>query len=93
VKRSAAVNGTNFTLVVEDRRRNGAAEIDVETDPIALRIGHAEAGQRAIGAADKLATVLHRFEGLRKCRWRAECKHHCKCECRGDAFHDRPFQA
>jgi len=37
--------------VVKDRGGDGAAEIDVEAGPVALRIGHAKAGQLAVGAA------------------------------------------
>ena len=48
VKRSLAESGMNCTLVgiVEDRGRDGAAVIDVEAGPVALRVRQAEAGKR-----------------------------------------------
>ena len=50
LQRREAIGGSerhelDFGRVVEDRRRDGAAEIDVKTGPVALRIGDAEAGQ------------------------------------------------
>ena len=48
----------HFGRIVENGGGDGAAEIDIEAGPIALRIGQAEAGERAIGAADELAAVL-----------------------------------
>ena len=48
--------------IVENRSRNGAAEIDVEPHPVALRVGHAETGQGAIGAANQFAPVFDRLE-------------------------------
>ena len=76
--------------IVENRRRDGAAEIDVESGPIALRIGHAEAGQLAVRAAIEHAAVLDGLERrrLRPRRLRAECKRHCNGESRGYTFHD-----
>ena len=74
--------------IVENRRRDGAAEVDVEADPIALRIGHAEAGQCAVRAADELAAILHRLERLRGRSLRAESENQCEGECRSYTFHD-----
>ena len=60
VKRSLADSGTNLTLlgVVEDRRGDGAAEVDVEAGPFALRVRQTEARQRAVGAAIENAAVF-----------------------------------
>ena len=78
VKRSLAESGTNLTLVaiVEDRRRDGAAEIDVEPGPVALRVRQAEAGQLTVGAAVERAPLLDRVEraGMRR---RSHCMHGC----------------
>ena len=39
--------------VVEDRRRHGPAEIDVEAGPVALGVRQAEAGKAGVRAAGK----------------------------------------
>ncbi len=53
VKRSPADSGTNLTFlsIAENRGGNRAAEIDIETGPLALRVRQTEAGERAVGAA------------------------------------------
>ncbi len=78
--------------VVENRRRDGAAKIDVEAGPIALRIGQAEARQRTVAAADQLTAILDRRERFRAGRLHAGCKHHCQSQCRREAFHKQTFQ-
>jgi hypothetical protein len=40
-----------FRRIVEDCCRNSTAVVDIESGPIALRIGHPEAGQHAVRAA------------------------------------------
>ena len=55
----------DFAGVVEDGRGDGAADIDVEPGPFALRVGQAEAGERAVGAAIQDAAVFHRLQRLR----------------------------
>ena len=82
----------DFGRVVENRRRDGAAEIDVEAGPIALRIGQAEARQRAVAAADKLTAILDRRKRFRAGRLHAGCKRHCQSQCRSEAFHKQTFQ-
>ena len=66
VKRSLADSGTNLTLfgVVQHRGGDRAAEIDVEAGPFALRVGQAEAGERAVGAAIEHAAILDGLERL-----------------------------
>jgi hypothetical protein len=53
VKRSLAESGDELHLgrVVEDRRRDGAAEVDVEPFQLPCRIRHAEAGEAGVRAA------------------------------------------
>ena len=74
VKRSLADSGTNLTLfgIVEDRGGDGAAEIDVEAGPVALRVRQTEAGQRAVGAAIEDAAILHRLQRLGGCALRGK---------------------
>ena len=50
--------------IVEDRRRQRLAEIDVEAGPAALRVRQAEAGERAVRAAVERAPLLDRVERL-----------------------------
>ena len=66
VKRSLADSGTNLTLfgIVQHRGGDGPAEIDVEAGPFSLRVGKAEAGERAVGAAIEHAAILDRLERL-----------------------------
>jgi hypothetical protein len=45
---------------------------DIESGPIALWIGHAEAGQHAVRTANELTAILNRFERLRGCHLRAK---------------------
>ena len=71
--------------VVEDGGGDGAADVDVEAGPFALRVGQAEAGQRAVGAAIEDAAVLHRLQGLRGGALRDEDDG--KSEKAGNAFH------
>jgi hypothetical protein len=56
----------NFTLAgsLENRRSDGAAILDVETVPIALRIGRAKADQAGIGPAIQDPAALDLSEGL-----------------------------
>ena len=95
-RREAVGGGQRHELdlgrIVENGRRDGAAEIDVKPGPIALRIGHAEAGQLAVGAAIEHAAVLHRLERRRlrerRLPLRPKRKRHCNGESRGYTFHD-----
>ena len=61
-RREAVLGGerdeADLGRVVEDRRRDGAAEIDVETGPVALRVRHAEAGEAGVRAAGQEALLL-----------------------------------
>jgi hypothetical protein len=66
-----------FRRIVEDCRRHSTAVIDIESCPIALRIGHAEACQNAIRAANELTAILNHFERLRARRSRAKHQHDC----------------
>ena len=78
--------------IVEDRRGDGAAKINVETGPIALRIGQAEARQRPVGAADQLTAILDATERLGPGRMWPEESHRCQSHCRSEPFHDQTFQ-
>ncbi len=82
----------DFGRIVENRRRDGAAEIDVEAGPIALRIGQAETRQRTVSAADQLAAFLDRRKRIRAGCLHAESKRHCQSHCRREAFHKQTFQ-
>ena len=55
-------NEANLGRVVEDGGRDGAAEIDVEAGPVALRVGQAEAGEAGVRAAGQEALLLHAVE-------------------------------
>ncbi len=78
--------------IVENGGRDGAAEIDVEAGPVALRIGQAESGERPVGAANQFTAFLHRREGFRANRLHTGCKRHDQCQCRSEAFHNQAFQ-
>ena len=52
--------------IVEDGRRDRAADIDVEPGPVALVVGRREARQALADAAGQHAPVLDRLEGLRR---------------------------
>ena len=57
-------NEFHLGRIVEDRGRDRAAIIDVETGPVALRVGQAEAGEIAVGAAIEHAAALDGLERL-----------------------------
>ena len=78
--------------IVEDRGGDGAAEIDVEAGPVALRIGQAEAGQRAVGAADEFAAILDRAEGLRMGGRHRQRRYQRAAKSRSKTFHDQAFR-
>ena len=67
VNRSVRRSGMNFTLagIVENCRRDRAAEVDVEACPFALVVRRGEAEQIFVHAARQLAAVLYGFERLR----------------------------
>ena len=50
--------------VVEDRRRERTAEVDVEAGPVALFVLDRETGDSLTDAAEELAAVLHRLQRL-----------------------------
>ena len=62
-RREAVLGGerdeANLGRIVEDRRRDGAAEIDVETRPVALGVRQAESGEAGVRAAGQEAFLLH----------------------------------
>src|SRR5262249_16232445 len=78
-----------FRRIVEYCRRYGTAVIDIESGPIALRVGHTKASQHAIRAANELTAVLNRFERLRACRLRAKRQYECNGKSLSQTFHDR----
>ena len=82
----------DLARIVENFGRDGAAEIDVDTGPIALRIGQAKSRERTIAAADQLAALLDRCERFRAGRLHAGCKRRYQCHCRSEAFHNQAFQ-
>ena len=53
--------------IVEDGSRDGAAEIDVETAPVALVVGRGEAVQALTDAAGERSALLDRLQRLRGC--------------------------
>ena len=78
--------------IVENGGRHGAAEIDVEAGPVALRVGQAETCQRTVAAADQFAAFLDGRERFCADRLHAGCKRRYQCQCRSEAFHSRAFQ-
>src|SRR5262249_54499306 len=68
--------------IVEHRRCDRLAEVDVETAPFPLRVGKAEAGKRAVAAAVEHSAILYRFQCLSGCALHnggeQQCKYRCK---------------
>ena len=78
VKRSLALSGVNFDLggVAEDGGGDGAAEIDVEAEPVALVVRRREAGQTGAHAALQEALGLHVVQ--RRSRSRRSSQPQCR---------------
>src|SRR5207302_7621903 len=67
------------------------AKVDVETGPVALRVGQTEAAKRAVGPAVDYTARLDRIERLGRCRRRGKGNRRRKGECGYGAFHDTTF--
>jgi hypothetical protein len=89
VNRSFAVSATN--LIFEDRRRERAAEVDVETGPVALRVRQAEARDAAVGAAIEHAARLDGIERLGRGRRGGNSDRRREGELGYGAFHGSVF--
>src|SRR5262249_13045649 len=50
--------------IVQDRRGQRAAEVDVETGPVALVVGIGKSRQSLADAADQRAAIFHRLQRL-----------------------------
>ena len=74
--------------VVEDRRRDRPAEIDVEAGPAPLRVRQPEAGEHTVRSAVEHAPLLDRVEGLSRCRRGGNRQGRRKRCADDDAFHD-----
>src|SRR6185312_6729871 len=57
-------NEFDLFSIVEDRGREGAADVDVDPGPVALRVRKAKAGQLTVRAANEVAALLDRLQGL-----------------------------
>jgi len=73
--------------IVENRRGDGAAEVDVETGPVALGVGQAEAGKPGVAAAVERAARLDRGERLRLGGRRGKAEHRRTNKHDENAFH------
>ena len=83
--------------IVEDRRRHRAAEIHVETCPVALLVANREAGQAGTDAAQHFAPPHRPFQGSRIISFIAdgggrdrECNHQPDKEAASECPHDSP---
>src|SRR3954468_1633271 len=82
----------HFIGVVEDRPRQGLAEIDVEAGPAAWRVRQAEAGERAVRSAVQHAALLDGVERLGRGSRCGNPKNSRKCGANDDAFHSQNSQ-
>ena len=80
-------NELDLGRIIEDRRRDGAAELDVEAGPVAFVVRIGEAGQALADSAIERAAILHRLERLRGCRRSRTAEHESHAEHENLAFH------